>query len=70
MDAANRKVKLALLLNMIAPYRVPLDSLLADQFDLMVLHGGKEANRESWSGCVVDRDSDKPASQPAPRGSY
>src|SRR5215472_2878821 len=50
MDAVNRRVKLALLLNMIAPYRVQLYSLLADQFDLMVLHGGKEANRDSWSG--------------------
>ena len=49
MDTPNRKIKLALLLNMIAPYRVPLFSLLADQFDLMVLHGGKEANRESWN---------------------
>lgn len=50
MAATNRKIKLALLLNMIAPNRLPLYSLLADQFDLMVLHGGKEANRDSWNG--------------------
>ena len=42
------KIKLALLTNMIAPYRLPLYSVLADEFDLLVLHGGKEANRESW----------------------
>jgi glycosyltransferase involved in cell wall biosynthesis len=50
MDATNRKIKLALLINMIAPYRLPLFSLLADQFDLLVIHGGKEANRDSWNG--------------------
>ena len=50
MDPANRKIKLALLVNMIAPYRLRLFSLLADQFDLLVVHGGKEANRDSWNG--------------------
>jgi hypothetical protein len=50
MSRPNTKRKLALLTNMIAPYRLPLYSVLADQFDLLVLHGGKEANRESWSG--------------------
>jgi len=48
MSTANRKLKLALLTNIIAPYRVPLFSYLADQFDLLLLHGGREANRESW----------------------
>jgi len=33
---------------MIAPYRVPIYSLLAKEFELLILHGGKEANRESW----------------------
>jgi glycosyltransferase involved in cell wall biosynthesis len=50
MSTANSKRKLALLTNMIAPYRLPLFSFLADQFDLLLLHGGKEANRESWRG--------------------
>jgi glycosyltransferase involved in cell wall biosynthesis len=50
MASTNRKIKLAILLNMIAPYRLPLYSALADQFDLLVLHGGKEANRETWNG--------------------
>jgi len=48
MNSVNRTIKLALLTNMIAPYRLPLYSILADHFDLLVLHGGKEANRDSW----------------------
>jgi len=42
------KSKLALLTNMIAPYRLPIYSLLAREFELLILHGGKEANRDSW----------------------
>jgi glycosyltransferase involved in cell wall biosynthesis len=49
MSTTNSKRKLALLTNMIAPYRLPLFSVLGDQFDLLLLHGGKEANRDSWS---------------------
>jgi glycosyltransferase involved in cell wall biosynthesis len=49
MGTANRQRKLALLTNIIAPYRLPLFSFLADQFDLLILHGGEEANRDSWS---------------------
>jgi len=41
--------KLALLTNIIAPYRLALFSFLANEFDLLILHGGKEANRDSWS---------------------
>jgi glycosyltransferase involved in cell wall biosynthesis len=48
MSTAHRKIKLALLTNMIAPYRLPIYSILANQFDLLLLHGGKEANRDSW----------------------
>jgi len=50
MGQANRKLKIALMTNMIPPYRLPLYSVLADEFDLLLLHGGKEANRDSWSG--------------------
>jgi glycosyltransferase involved in cell wall biosynthesis len=50
MSPANRKRKLALLTNMIPPYRIPIYSVLADQFDFLLLHGGKEANRASWKG--------------------
>jgi glycosyltransferase involved in cell wall biosynthesis len=49
MITTNNKTKLALLINMIAPYRLPLYCALADQFDFMLLHGGKEANRDTWS---------------------
>lgn len=54
MSTANLKLKLALLTNMIAPYRLPIYSVLAEEFELLILHGGKEANRESWS------DSEEP----------
>lgn len=50
MNKEPRKNKLAILTNMIAPYRLPLFSVLADQFDLLILHGGKEENRDSWNG--------------------
>jgi glycosyltransferase involved in cell wall biosynthesis len=33
---------------MISPARLALYSALADHFDLLVLHGGTEANRKSW----------------------
>lgn len=49
MTTITRKRKLALMTNMIAPYRLPIYSFLADQFDLLLLHGGKEANRDSWN---------------------
>ena len=44
----NRKSKVCLLVNMISPARLPLYSALANRFDLLVLHGGTEANRTSW----------------------
>ncbi len=48
MISPSPKRKLALLLNIIAPARCRLYSALADQFDLLILHGGSEANRDSW----------------------
>jgi glycosyltransferase involved in cell wall biosynthesis len=50
MSAPIRKTRVALLLNIIAPSRLRLYSVLADHFDLLVLHGGAEANRDSWKG--------------------
>lgn len=50
MSPSNRKIKLSLLTNIIAPYRLPLFSLLADRFDLLILHGGTESNRDTWKG--------------------
>ena len=40
-----RRTKLAVLVNTIAPYRLPIYAALADSFDTLVLHGGNEANR-------------------------
>jgi glycosyltransferase involved in cell wall biosynthesis len=48
MSAETSKTKVALLLNIIAPSRLRLYSFLAEHFDLLILHGGTEANRESW----------------------
>ena len=48
MPHANPKSKLCLMLNMISPARIPLYSALADRFDLLILHGGAEANRAGW----------------------
>jgi glycosyltransferase involved in cell wall biosynthesis len=45
---ANRKNRACLLINMISPARLPLYSALADHFDLLIVHGGTEANRKSW----------------------
>src|ERR1700726_2302116 len=46
-------LKLTLLSNMIAPNRVPVYRGLSSSFDLLVLYGGTESNRDSW------RDLDK-----------
>lgn len=41
------KPKLAVLVNTIAPYRLPIYAGLTEHFDTLVLHGGTEPNR-SW----------------------
>ena len=46
----SRKTKVALLINMISPARISLYSCLADAFELLILHGGTERNRDSWRG--------------------
>jgi glycosyltransferase involved in cell wall biosynthesis len=43
-----RSSKVALLTNMVSPARVPLYAGLAASFDLLILHGGTERNRDSW----------------------
>lgn len=40
-----KKKKLAILVNVIAPYRVPILASLAEEFDAFILHGGSEPNR-------------------------
>lgn len=43
-----RRKRLAILVNTIAPYRLPVYGSLAESFETLVLHGGREANR-SWT---------------------
>ena len=50
MNDTRRRFKVALLTNMISPARIPLYSSLAEAFDLVILHGGAESNRDSWVG--------------------
>ena len=52
-DVPDSKLKACLLINMISPARLRLYGALADHFDLLVLHGGNEANRAIW------RDTEK-----------
>jgi glycosyltransferase involved in cell wall biosynthesis len=47
-SGAPRLPKLALLVNIVAPARIPIYRGLARHFDLLVLHGGSESNRDSW----------------------
>lgn len=48
MPTPTRKMKVCVLVNMIAPARIGLFSALAEHFDLLVSHGGVESNRDSW----------------------
>lgn len=45
----NNGLKVALLVNIIAPAKMPVFSGLAERFDLLLLHGGMESNRDTWS---------------------
>jgi glycosyltransferase involved in cell wall biosynthesis len=42
--------RVAILTNMMAPARSQLLSGVANRFDLLVVHAGNEANRDSWEG--------------------
>lgn len=42
------KPRLALLVNTLAPYRLPIYRILAEQFEFAVFHGGRESNRTTW----------------------
>jgi glycosyltransferase involved in cell wall biosynthesis len=45
---SNPRSKVAVLVNMLAPARIPVYAALAAHFDLLLLHGGTESNRDSW----------------------
>jgi glycosyltransferase involved in cell wall biosynthesis len=42
------KPRLALLVNTLAPYRLPIYRIMAEHFDFAVFHGGSESNRSTW----------------------
>ena len=48
LNRSGKPIRLAILVNTIAPYRLPIYARLADRFEALVLHGGREANR-TWS---------------------
>jgi glycosyltransferase involved in cell wall biosynthesis len=50
MHRTTQRQRLALLINIISPARIALYSGLASRFDLLLLHGGNESNRETWQG--------------------
>jgi glycosyltransferase involved in cell wall biosynthesis len=48
--SAPRPPKLAILTNLLAPYRVPIFQSLTDHFEVTVLYSGEEGNRGQWRG--------------------
>lgn len=46
--------RLAILTNLVAPYRAPLYSALNEEFDVLVLCSGMESNRTHWSALQND----------------
>lgn len=50
----SERKRLAILVNMVAPYRVPVYEVLGEHFDTLVLFSGRERNRGSWES-VLDQ---------------
>lgn len=48
MKPEPRKYKVALLVNIIAPYRLPIYQAIGSHFNLSIFHGGEEQNRTAW----------------------
>lgn len=48
MSMNGSRIKLAVLFNIIAPAKIPIYSGLAQHFELLLLHGAMESNRDSW----------------------
>jgi glycosyltransferase involved in cell wall biosynthesis len=44
--------KVALLTNIVAPYRVPVYDVLGERFEMLILYSGSESNRATWGGTV------------------
>jgi glycosyltransferase involved in cell wall biosynthesis len=49
MSRDSNRLKVAILVNIIAPAKVPVFSGLSERFDLLLMHGGMESNRDTWS---------------------
>ena len=47
------RTKVALLTNIVAPYRVSVYEALAERLDLLVLYSGTESNRTTWEGTLA-----------------
>lgn len=54
----SRRPRVALLVNLVAPYRLPVYRRLSRRFDLYVLCSGREGNRSTWPTHVDRRDAD------------
>lgn len=48
--SARGRPRLAVLTNILAPYRLPILEHLADHFEMTVLYAGEESNRGEWRG--------------------
>jgi glycosyltransferase involved in cell wall biosynthesis len=48
--STDSRPKLAILTNILAPYRVPIFERLSDRFAVTVLYSGREGNRDKWRG--------------------
>ncbi len=46
---SRRRAKLAILTNLLTPYRLPLFERLGERYDVTVLLSGREGNREQWA---------------------
>jgi glycosyltransferase involved in cell wall biosynthesis len=49
----DRRPRVTLLVNMVAPYRVPVYREIAKAFRLTLLYAGGEDNRASWDRCIA-----------------
>lgn len=45
-----RKARVAILTNIIAPYRVPVSQKIGEQFETFIFYSGEEQNRAAWKG--------------------
>jgi glycosyltransferase involved in cell wall biosynthesis len=48
--SAQRREKVAILTNLLAPNRLPIYQRLAERFDITVYYSGEERNRKQWRG--------------------